>query len=204
METIKKGSKGKTVETLQRVLHLKTDGIFGELTEEALNEWKVRHDLPADGVCDTRTWLIMLPEKYDVRQSERNIKEIILHCTATPEGRDYTVEQIRQQHKSQGWSDIGYHYVIYRNGSLHVGRDVNLIGSHCKGRNSNSIGVVYVGGCDKDMKPKDTRTDEQKDTMLKLLKALKVLYPGVEIHGHNEYAAKACPSFDVQKEYKSL
>ena len=204
METIKRGSKGEAVKTLQRVLHLYEDGIFGALTEEALNEFKSEHHLPTDGICDMQTWLTLLPDNYDLKKSERTIKEIIVHCTATPEGRDYTVEDIRRQHKAQGWSDIGYHYVIYRNGKLRDGRNVNIIGSHCQGRNAHSIGVVYVGGCDTHMKPKDTRTPEQKETLAKLLTALRIIYPGVEIHGHNEYANKACPSFDVQKEYRNL
>ena len=76
----------------------------------------------------------------------RTINKIILHCTATPEGRHTTVEDIRLWHKSQGWSDIGYHYVVYLDGSIHTGRPIEVSGAHTKGLNKNSIGVVYVGG----------------------------------------------------------
>lgn len=204
MSTIKLGSRGDEVKRLQTILSLIPDGIFGKLTEEALNAWKVEHGLPADGIFDETTMLVMMPDELKAWQTVRRIDEIIVHCTATPEGRDYTVEQIRKQHKAQGWSDIGYHYVVYRNGKTLGGRDVRLVGSHCQGRNSHSIGVVYVGGCDKNMKPKDTRTPEQKVALIHLLKTLRILYPGASIHGHNEYAAKACPSFDAKKEYKDL
>jgi N-acetylmuramoyl-L-alanine amidase len=129
----------------------------------------------------------------------RRINELIIHCTATPEGRPVTVEEITEWHKNKGWKTIGYHYVIDLNGMVHNGRPVEQVGAHCEGHNANSIGIVYVGGCDADMKPKDTRNYSQKVAMLKLVRLLKEQYPGVSIHGHNEYAAKACPSFDVQK-----
>lgn len=135
----------------------------------------------------------------------RIINEIIIHCSATPEGKDYTVEQIRQWHKQRGFSDIGYHYVIYKDGSVHTGRPESQVGAHCLGHNSHSIGVCYIGGVAKDGKtPKDTRTDAQKESLIKLIKELKAKYPKATVHGHREYANKACPSFDVQKEYKNL
>jgi N-acetylmuramoyl-L-alanine amidase len=96
----------------------------------------------------------------------RKINKIILHCTATPEGRHTTVEDIRRWHKAQGWSDIGYHYVVYLDGSVHEGRPVDIVGAHTKGHNTGSISVVYVGGIDKmNLKPKDTRTEEQKEAL---------------------------------------
>lgn len=131
----------------------------------------------------------------------RKINEIIVHCTATKEGRETSVEEIRKWHKAQGWSDIGYHYVVYLDGSVHAGRPEPIVGAHCKGHNSYSIGVVYVGGLDKNMKAKDTRTAAQKQGLLQILKKLKVKYPNATIHGHNEYANKACPCFDAKKEY---
>lgn len=135
----------------------------------------------------------------------RIITEIIIHCSATPEGKDYTVEQIREWHKQRGFSDIGYHYVIYRDGSIHTGRPIERIGAHCLGHNAHSIGVCYIGGVAKDGKtPKDTRTEAQKESLIKLIKDLKKKYPKATIHGHREFANKACPSFDVQKEYKGL
>ena len=80
-----------------------------------------------------------------------------------------------------------------------------MIGAHCSGQNANSIGICYVGGLAKDGKtPKDTRTDAQKHSLLELLKELKAKYPNATIHGHREFAAKACPSFDAKSEYKDI
>lgn len=135
----------------------------------------------------------------------RVINEIIVHCTATPEGKDYTVADIDKWHKARGWKGIGYHYVIYRDGSIHQGRPETKIGAHCQGHNDNSIGVVYVGGLASNGKtPKDTRTDAQKKSLENLLKQLKQKYPKATIHGHRDFAAKACPSFDATKEYKYI
>ena len=131
----------------------------------------------------------------------RKINEIIVHCSATAEGRDYTVEDIDRWHKSRGWQCIGYHYVIYRDGSVHTGRPVTQIGAHCTGHNANSIGVCYIGGCAADGKtPKDTRTPQQREALRRLVAALQKQYPGATVHGHREFAAKACPSFDVKTE----
>lgn len=128
----------------------------------------------------------------------RTITEIIVHCSATPEGRDYTVAQIRQWHLQRGFRDIGYHYVIYRDGTIHTGRPVAQAGAHCTGHNAHSIGVCYIGGVAKDNKtPKDTRTEAQKKSLANLLKRLHELYPKATLHGHREFANKACPSFDV-------
>ena len=116
-----------------------------------------------------------------------------------------TVGQIRSWHKQRGFKDIGYHYVIYLDGSIHAGRDENAIGAHCTGHNRNSIGVCYVGGMTKDMKAaKDTRTPEQKKSLLQLLRQLKKKYPGARIRGHRDFAAKACPSFDATREYERV
>ena len=135
----------------------------------------------------------------------RKIDKIIVDCSATPEGKDYSVDTIREWHLQRGFSDIGYHYIIYRDGSIHTGRDESVIGAHCKGHNSNSIGVCYIGGVAADGKtPKDTRTSEQRQSLLKLLKELKVKYPKASIHGHRDFANKACPSFDATKEYSSI
>ena len=135
----------------------------------------------------------------------RRIDKIIVHCSATPEGKDYSVDTIRKWHLQRGFSDIGYHYIIYRDGSIHTGRDESVIGAHCKGHNSNSIGVCYIGGVATDGKtPKDTRTTEQKQSLVKLLKELKAKYPQASIHGHRDFSSKACPSFDATKEYSSI
>jgi len=135
----------------------------------------------------------------------RPIHKIILHCTATPEGRNTTVEDIRRWHKEKGFNDIGYHYVVYLDGTVHDGRSVEIVGAHTKGYNTGSIGVVYVGGIDsKKFEPKDTRTSKQKKSMHTFIKGLMDKYKGATLHGHNEFAAKACPSFKVQSEYSDL
>ena len=135
----------------------------------------------------------------------RNINEIIVHCAATREGRDFTVEDITRWHKARGFATIGYHYVIYRDGSIHEGRHLEQIGAHCVGHNKHSIGICYIGGCASDGKtPKDTRTPEQKEALLSLLRRLKARFPNATIHGHRDFAAKACPSFDARSEFRSL
>ena len=129
----------------------------------------------------------------------RAIDEIIVHCTATPEGRNISVEDITRWHIDRGFTTIGYHYVVLLDGTIERGRPEEQVGAHCKGHNSRSIGIAYVGGCDKAMRPKDTRTVRQCASLARLLKELKTKYPTATIHGHNEFANKACPSFDVQK-----
>ena len=137
-------------------------------------------------------------------KSVRQITKIILHCTATPEGRDVDAEEIARWHKNQGWRNIGYHYVVKLDGTIEEGRSVQMVGAHTKGHNVGSIGIVYVGGCDRFMSPKDTRTTEQDTALTNLLSALLEMYPIATLHGHNEFSNKACPSFDVQKEYEFL
>lgn len=141
-----------------------------------------------------------------IKKSKRKITMLIVHCSATPEGRDVKTETIKDWHvNGNHWKDIGYHYVIELDGSIHKGRDENVIGAHCSGKNAHSIGICYVGGVAKDGKtPKDTRTEAQKQSLIKLLKELKAKYPNATIHGHREFAAKACPSFDAKAEYKHL
>lgn len=136
----------------------------------------------------------------------RKINEIIVHCSATPEGRHVTVATIRKWHKKRRFADIGYHYVIYLDGSIHDGRPVERVGAHAKGHNAHSIGVCYIGGVAKDGKTaKDTRTGEQKESLETLLRSLLKQYPSIKtISGHHDYAAKACPSFPARKEYKHL
>lgn len=210
MRILKKSSRGEDVKTLQRALHLYEDGIFGNLTEEAVKELQRKYGLTVDGIVGSQTWAV-LPDKSIVKKSKRVINEIIVHCTATPEGQDVTVDSIRQGHLRRGFSDIGYHYVIYRDGSIHDGRDVNISGAHCTGHNQHSIGVCYVGGLEnipnvpyEKLPAKDTRTAAQKASLLKLLKELKAVYPKATIHGHYEYANKACPCFKPKEEYKDL
>jgi N-acetylmuramoyl-L-alanine amidase len=207
----KKGSRGEGVKQIQIALHLYPDGIFGTLTEEAVKEFQKEHNLTIDGIVGHNTFNV-LTNGSQLKKSKRRINSIIVHCSATPEGRDYTVEQIKKDHKEQGWSDIGYHYVIYRDGSIHEGRNVDIIGAHCEGYNSNSIGVCYIGGLEnkpnveyKKLKAKDTRTEAQKRALIELLSKLKKYYPEAKIYGHHDFnKGKDCPSFDAKNEYKNL
>ena len=207
MQTIKLGSRGDDVKTLQRRLNLYVDGIFGTLTEEAVVSFQRANGLTADGIVGEETWRALGIEQVDLllKRSKRVITEIIVHCSATPEGKDYTVEDITAWHKKRGFATIGYHYVVYRDGTIRNGRDVNTSGAHCTGHNAHSIGVCYIGGLTaKGTKPKDTRTGEQKKSLLWLLKSLKDVYPKATIHGHRDFAPKDCPCFDAKEEYKGL
>ena len=130
----------------------------------------------------------------------RKITEIIIHCSATKEGKDYTVADIDRWHRQRGFNGIGYHFVIYRDGSVHVGRALAEPGAHCKGHNALSIGICYIGGQSVTGKPKDTRTEAQKASLSALVEQLHEEFPQATIHGHNEFSAKACPCFDVRKE----
>tara|TARA_R110000824_G_scaffold147513_3_gene316983 strand:- start:454 stop:876 length:423 start_codon:yes stop_codon:yes gene_type:complete len=134
----------------------------------------------------------------------RDIKRIILHCTATIEGKDYSVETIRKWHLKRNWSDIGYHYLIGIDGSINLGRPIFKQGAHTLGENFDSVGVAYVGGLDAEKKPKDTMTEEQETAFLMLYYSLKTCFGALSLHGHNEYANKACPSFQVNEKYQFL
>ena len=211
MELYKLGSKGEDVKQIQKALAgaglaVIVDGIYGQNTKAAVEVFQREHGLTADGVVGPATLAKLIPCRW--KKSKRTIREIIVHCTATPEGRNYTVEQCRADHKKQGWSDIGYHYLIYRDGSIHTGRDVDLIGAHCAagGHNTYSIGVAYVGGVAKDGKTaKDTRTLQQKAALLNLLTDLRRQYPQAKIYGHHDFEKKKdCPSFDAKTEYMTL
>lgn len=137
----------------------------------------------------------------------RKINEIILHCSATKEGQHVGVDTIRNWHmQGNGWKDIGYHFVIYLDGTVMAGRPIEQAGAHCTDHNANSIGICYVGGLDKNGKAKDTRTPQQKDALLDLVFLLMEHYNLTKenVHVHNEYAAKACPSFSREAFLKEI
>lgn len=153
-----------------------------------------------------------------VTGNAKNIKRIAIHCTATREGRDISVDTIRTWHKRQGWSDIGYHFVIGLDGQVERGRPEHVTGSHVRGFNTGSIGIVYVGGLDAQGKGKDTRTPAQKVAMADLVKALLKAYPGADVLGHRDHSPdkdgdgkieshewlKECPCFDVREWWASV
>jgi len=135
----------------------------------------------------------------NILDTTRKLIEIILHCTATPEGKHFTVDDVRAWHKQRGFSDVGYHFLIYPDGRIMLGRPLGQIGSHVQGHNTGTIGIAYFGGLTSDSKTaKDTRTPEQKASTLWLVGQLKKKFPTIaKVTGHNQYANKACPCFKV-------
>ena len=133
-------------------------------------------------------------------ETNRYIDLIVIHCTDTYKRMDIGVDEVRKWHLNRGWSDIGYHYIIKRDGTIEEGRPLDKIGAHCKGHNKNSIGIAYVGGRGDNDKPEDNRTVAQKKTLAALCINLQAEHQDAEIKGHNELSSKACPSFDVQED----
>lgn len=132
----------------------------------------------------------------------RKIDKIILHCSATRPNMDVGVKEIRDWHvRGNKWSDIGYHFVIRRNGKTETGRSLDKVGAHVAGHNTGSIGICLVGGVSQAdyTKAENNFTKAQWAELKRMLRMLKARFPKATIHGHNEFAAKACPSFDVQK-----
>lgn len=129
----------------------------------------------------------------------RDIDTIIVHCSATPPNIDIGVKEIRDWHvDGNGWSDIGYHYVIRRDGRIGDGRPLGVQGAHAKGHNKTSIGICLVGGVDRDNKPDANFTAEQYISLVMLIKYLKGEFSIGKIIGHRDVSNKACPCFSVQ------
>lgn len=145
------------------------------------------------------------------------LKYLVIHCTATPEGREVSAADIRRWHTSpvsaggRGWKQVGYTDLVHLDGTVERLVDNNEdawvdnweITNGAAGYNSVSRHVVYAGGCDRSMKPKDTRTAAQRTALERYVKDFHRRFPDVRIVGHNELAAKACPGFDVQAWLKS-
>jgi len=134
----------------------------------------------------------------------RKIDEIIVHCTATRAGHEVGVADIDREHRRRGFRCIGYHYLVGLDGRVDAGRPEAEVGAHCLGHNARSIGVAYVGGLDAAGRPADTRTAAQRRALQRFIAELCARYPGATVHGHREFAAKACPCFDASAEYGSL
>ncbi|MEO1104545.1 MAG: peptidoglycan-binding domain-containing protein [Pseudomonadota bacterium] len=132
----------------------------------------------------------------------RKIDLIVVHCAATPDGREVSAAEVDRWHRARGFRKIGYHRLVHLDGMVSVGRQDSEVGAHVRGWNAHSLGVCYVGGVDHAGRPKDTRTDAQKQALEDVIREWLNTYPGIKrIAGHSEFAAKACPSFDVKAEY---
>lgn len=215
MTTLRKGSKGEEVKTLQRLLGLAVDGVFGMYTEKAVKEFQLKNGLSADGVVGTKTW-----EALGVKnvQTTRKITHIFVHCTAgsqsmTPQGLlDFF-------YKKKKWSRPGYHYVVSANGTITNIWPESKYSNGVKNMNSHSINIAWMGGVDK-THPNgiDNRTDAQKKSLRHLLKELRKKYPTAKIMGHRDTSPdknhngiidpweriKECPCFDCMVEYKDI
>jgi N-acetylmuramoyl-L-alanine amidase len=119
------------------------------------------------------------------------IDKIVIHCSATPNGREDTAEDIHQWHTAKGWDGIGYHYIVECKGKLVSGRPEYWKGSHAYGHNANSIGICMIGT--------DRFNIDQWSILENLIRKLKIKYPAAKIMGHNEISKKTCPGFDVQE-----
>ena len=138
---------------------------------------------------------------------------VIIHCSATKEGKDFTSKDVDKWHRARGFRKIGYHYLIRLDGTIEVGRGESEEGAHAIGFNRKSVGICYVGGLDADGKPKDTRTPEQKASMQALVTDIKARYKIEQVLGHRDLSVdlngdgvitsnewmKACPCFEAKR-----
>lgn len=141
----------------------------------------------------------------------RNLNMVVVHCSATKEGKDYSVDTIRGWHKARGFRDIGYHIVVGLDGEVRKGRPIEQSGAHAKGYNSYSVGVCYIGGLDSNGKPNDTRTVAQIHSLKAVIGTLKALYGNLDVKGHRDLSVdmngdgvitpnewmKSCPCFNI-------
>lgn len=148
----------------------------------------------------------------------RKINLIVIHCSATVEGKPFTAKSIDWMHRERGFKKIGYHYVIGIDGKREFGRSEEEVGAHAIGYNANSIGICYIGGIGKNGGAKDTRTLAQKAELLNLIRELKLKYPGATVVGHRDLSpdlnrdgkitpeefVKSCPCFNARTEYDAV
>lgn len=225
MRTIKIGSRGEEVRVLQKKLNIKADGIFGRDTDTMVRLYQTSHGLTPDGIVGPHTW-----EYLGYASTARVIDEIIIHCSATAEGRKVSSSSIDAGHKARKFSVytdthgktryIGYHYIIHLDGRIEACRPESKIGCHTSGHNARSIGICYIGGLDSEGKfIKDTRTKAQKASLIKLIKDIKSRINTIErVIGHRDTSPdlngngiidpyeyiKGCPCFNAIPEYKDL
>lgn len=202
------------IKAFQKAHGLVVDGIIGPQTRKVMKELETPPSPRAapepdksainTGTVDrqieppsaSRLWAGQIP----LADTARKIIEIIYHCAATPQGKWFDRDDVNAWHKQRGFSMIGYHFLILPDGTIQVGRPIGMVGAHCEGHNTGTIGICYVGGLTADGKrPKDTRTAAQIAATEWLVKALKKKFRITRrVKGHNEYNhGKACPSFNV-------
>lgn len=135
----------------------------------------------------------------------RTITLIIIHCSAVRPSQTSSAQQIDFWHRKRGWSGIGYHYVVRRDGTVERGRPEAKVGAHCLNHNRHSIRVCYEGGLDAQGRPTDTRTEAQKRGLLTLVRELKGRYPRAIVVSHHTFdQRKACPCFHAEREYRDV
>ena len=133
----------------------------------------------------------------------RRIDYIVIHCADTPKDKYFDIKDIRKWHvEERGWRDVGYHYIILLDGTIQLGRELKVVGSHVKGHNSKSIGICYIGGGG----GLDTRTTKQRASLVFLIATLKRTFKKALVLGHRDFqgVTKKCPSFDAKHEYKNI
>lgn len=221
------------------------DGDLGRQTRSAIRAFQEANHLTADGIAGPRTLAVMqaqglIPKEVGERETgmagadptpakvekdgtsqpkaKRLIHTIVVHCTATPEGREFTRAQIDAMHKARGFNKIGYHRLVHLDGSVSIGRFDEEVGAHVAGYNSGTLGFSYVGGLGPNGKAKDTRTPEQKAALTRIISAAVQRYPIRAIVGHRDLSpdrdhdgvvepwewVKQCPCFNAVPEYGHL
>ena len=138
---------------------------------------------------------------------------IVWHCSATAPKHNTKLEDIRRWHKEKGWSDVGYHFVIERDGKIRAGRHPDSVGAHVRGHNHNSIGICLVGGLDDYGNAADNFSTAQKFAARHLGYVLQIMYPGASHRGHRDFSPdlngdgtiqaneriKECPCIEMSK-----
>jgi N-acetylmuramoyl-L-alanine amidase len=193
------------------------DGYMGARTREAVRRFQESRKLAVDGILGPVTMGSLLGQVEKVPIEPKNVggrracHTLIWHCTATPEGKEFTRAQIKAMHLLRGFTDIGYHKLIHLDGSVSDGRSEDREGAHVSGHNRGTLGYSYVGGLNSSGSPKDTRTAAQRATMVRLTKEAIDKYQLRMVCGHRDLSpdrdhdgvvepfefVKSCPCYDV-------
>ena len=142
-------------------------------------------------------------------KSKRDITHIVIHCSATIQGRHFDVHDIHGWHKAppRNWKGVGYHYILGVGGNIEIGRDIDFNGAHVKGKNVNTIGICLIGGLGEDGKPKENSfTKDQYLVLDDFIRKLMCMYPKAKVLGHRDFGGvkKSCPCFEVSDFIKDM